>query len=178
MGVDRTQYRRFSRSAGGAAETRASPAALWRVITGIGGENRYYALDFLWDLREAMDAVVGGPGRARVRPAGPLKVGDHIDSWDVVAVEPERRLALGFNMKAPGAGVLELRILPGRHARSRLEVAAFWQPDGLAGELYWAAMKPPHLILFRRMTAAMCDRAEREERAERRVPAAAAPAPL
>ena len=153
-------YDRFPRKASGTAETSASPAALWSVIAGIGGDNRYFALDTLWTIREAMDALLGGSGMSRTRtdPDG-LHVGDRIDSWTVLAVEPEHRLALLFGMKAPGTGVLEFRLEP-VGPRTRLAITAFWEPRGLGGWLYWKAMVPAHGLLFRRMTAEICRRAE------------------
>ena len=153
-------YNRFRHSEGGSAETEASPEAVWRVLEGIGGENRYFALDALWMAREAMDAALGGRGLRRVRsnPDG-LAVGDTIDSWTVLAVEDARRLALLFGMKAPGTGVLEFLIHRG-NARTRVSATAFWEPRGFAGWLYWKAMEPAHGLLFKRMTGEICARAE------------------
>lgn len=167
-----SDYVRFARRAGGAAETAASPAAVWAVLEGIGGPNRYFALDALWTIREAMDAVVGGEGLKRHRTdPHHLKVGDRIDSWRVLAVEPQRRLALLFGMKAPGTGVLEFLIDAGRDGRTRLTATAFWQPRGIAGWLYWKAMEPAHGVLFARMTQSICERAQTGD-----VPEAALPA--
>lgn len=39
-------------------------------------------------------------------------MGDKIDFWEVIVVDPERRLTLSFGMRAPGAGVLEFEIIP------------------------------------------------------------------
>lgn len=166
-----SDYVRFAKSAGGASETDASPAAVWSVLEGIGGENRYFALDALWTIREAMDAMVGGDGlKHRRSDPHALKVGDLIDSWRVLAVDPQRRLALLFGMKAPGTGVLEFLIDTGRSGRTRLTATAFWQPRGIAGWLYWKAMEPAHGVLFARMVRSICDRAE-----TRSVPEAALP---
>ena len=121
----RPDYAYYAKHAGG--ETRTGPplAALWRVVTAIGGDNRYYAYNFLWTLREMADWLVGGIGLHHGRrDPDHLRVGDVIDSWRVIGVEPERRLTLAFGMKAPGAGVLEFEIeetAPGRapHRRDR-----------------------------------------------------------
>jgi hypothetical protein len=158
-----TDYNRFRHAEGGSAETEASPPAVWRVLEGIGGENRYFALDALWTLREAMDAAVGGAGLKRFR-SNPhaLAVGDRIDSWTVLAVEAERRLALMFGMKAPGTGVLEF-LIDRPHRRTRLTATAFWEPRGIAGWLYWKAMEPAHGLLFARMTGEIARRAEAME---------------
>jgi uncharacterized protein YndB with AHSA1/START domain len=158
--TEATDYRRFPLHAGGSARTRAPAAAVWDVVAAIGGRNRYYALNGLWTVREWMDAALGGSGRAHGRPEGrPLAPGDRIDSWRVLIAEPPALLALAFGMKAPGRGVLEFRIEPIRNG-TQLNVTAWWDPDGIAGRLYWAAMKPPHLILFDRLTGEICRRAE------------------
>jgi len=155
-------YRAFTYKASGSAVTAAAPEAVWNVVTQIGGENRYFVLNALWTIREWLDAAVGGPGRQRGRShSGALRPGDRVDSWEVLAVEPAHLLALRFNMKAPGRGVLEFLIEPRGDQRVRLSATAFWEPDGMAGVLYWRAMQPAHLILFDRLTTEICRRAER-----------------
>ena len=151
----------YAKRASGNAVGQATPAALWQVVTAIGGDQGYGALGFLWWLRGAMDWLVGGPGLSRGRRhAQDLRLGDRIDYWTVLALEPEHRLTLHFGMKAPGSGVLEFVIDPLPEARTRLTVTAYWHPQGVWGLLYWYAMIPAHLVLFRRMTAALMRRAE------------------
>ena len=151
----------YAKRAGGAAETAAPPAAVWPVVTALGGDNRYYTLNFLWWLRELIDWLVGGPGftHGRRDPVD-LRVGDAIDYWTVLALEPQRRLTLYFGMKAPGSGILEFELEPLAHGGTRLTETAYWHPRGIWGLLYWYAMVPAHLFLFRRMTLAMVRRAE------------------
>ncbi len=151
----------YAKRAGGAAETAATPAAVWPVVTALGGDNRYYTLNFLWWLRELLDWLVGGPGftHGRRDPVE-LRVGDAIDYWTVLALEPERRLTLHFGMKAPGSGILEFELEPLAAGGTRLTETAYWHPRGVWGLLYWYAMIPAHLFLFRRMTRAMVARAE------------------
>jgi uncharacterized protein YbjT (DUF2867 family) len=151
----------YAKRAGGAATGHGSPAAMWRVVATIGGDNGYYALDVLWWLRGVIDWLVGGPGLTHGRrdPVD-LRLGDRVDYWTVLGIEPERRLTLHFGMKAPGSGVLEFEIDPQPDGGSRIAVTAYWHPQGVWGLLYWYAMIPAHLFLFRRMTAAMARRAE------------------
>lgn len=168
MPVDLKQYRAFTYRAGGGAVTRAAPETTWDVVSQIGGENRYFALNALWTVREWMDAAVGGSGMKRRRPAGgQLHAGDRIDSWEVLIAEPAHRLALVFGMKAPGHGVLEF-VVAGMGGGTRLTATAYWEPEGLAGVLYWRAMQPAHIVLFRRLTAEICRRAEAAGQAEAR----------
>jgi hypothetical protein len=151
----------YAKRAGGAATGRGSPAALWRVVATIGGDNGYYALNILWWLRGLIDWLVGGPGLTHGRrDPVELRLGDRVDYWTVLGIEPERRLTLHFGMKAPGSGVLEFEIDPQPDGGSRIAVTAYWHPQGVWGLLYWYAMIPAHLFLFRRMTAAMARRAE------------------
>jgi uncharacterized protein YbjT (DUF2867 family) len=152
----------YAKRAGGAASTAADPSRVWRVVTAIGGANGYYALGFLWWLRELADWLVGGPGftHGRRDPVD-LRVGDAIDYWTVLALEPRRRLTLYFGMKAPGSGILEFELHPLPDGGTRLVETAYWHPRGVWGLLYWYAMVPAHLFLFRRMTRAMVRRAER-----------------
>ena len=44
--------------------------------------------------------------------------------------------------------------------RTRLTETAYWHPRGVWGLLYWYAMVPAHLFLFRAMTRAIVRRAE------------------
>ena len=151
----------YAKRVSGTAETHASPSGVWQVVTAIGGANRYYALDVLWWTRELIDWLVGGPGftHGRRDPVD-LRVGDAIDYWTVLAPEPKRRLTLHLGLKAPGSGVLEFELdaLPG--GGTRLIETAYWHPRGVWGLLYWYAMIPAHLFLFRVMTRSMVRLAE------------------
>ncbi len=149
--------------AGGEARTRASPESVWRVVSAIGGENRYFTLNALWTVREAIDALVGGEGMVRRRPKdGALRPGDRIDSWTVLVADAPHRLSLLFGMKAPGRGVLEF-VIRREAAGTVVSATAYWRPRGLAGILYWRAMEPAHRFLFRMLTREICRRAEQLE---------------
>jgi len=156
----RADYGYYAKRAGGEFRTRASAASLWRVVRAIGGENRYYAWNFLWWIREAIDAMLGGNGLNHGRrDPDDVRVGDVIDSWRVMGVEPERRLTLVFGMKAPGAGVLEFEIEETGPGERRIAVTAYWHPAGVWGLAYWWAMFPAHLFLFAGFTRAIAQRA-------------------
>lgn len=156
----RQDYAFYAKRAGGSAVSGASPEAVWQVVTAIGGRNRYYALDFLWTLRELADWFVGGPGFNRGRRhARELRVGDTVDSWQVIGLEHGRRLTLLFGMKAPGAGVLEFELAPEGEG-TRVTATAYWHPQGAWGLLYWYPLAPFHGLIFDRMTQAIARRAE------------------
>ncbi len=154
----------YAKRASGSAVGGATPAALWHTVATLGGDIGYYTMDWLWWLRGAMDWLVGGPGltRGRRHPTE-LRIGDRVDYWTVLALEPGRRLTLNFGMRAPGSGVLEFEIDPepaGAAPRTRLTITAYWHAQGVWGLLYWYALAPAHLFIFRRMTRAMMRRAE------------------
>jgi uncharacterized protein YbjT (DUF2867 family) len=151
----------YAKRAGGEATGPARPDDVWRVVTTVGGDRGYYALGALWWLRGALDWALGGPGltKGRRHPTE-VRVGDRIDYWTVLGVEPGRRLTLHFGMRVPGSGVLEFEVEPRADGGSRLAITAYWHPQGVWGLLYWYAMVPAHLVLFRRMSRAMLQRAQ------------------
>lgn len=87
----------------------ASPAALWRVVEGIGGDNGWYSFPLAWAVRGWLDRLVGGVGiRRGRRDAARLRVGDSLDFWRVEEIEPGRLLRLRAEMRLPGLAWLEL----------------------------------------------------------------------
>ena len=162
----RHDYAFYAKKATGSAVTHASPAAVWKVTTSIGGANRYFYMNVLWWVRELLDWAVGGPGFTKGRrDPNELRLGDAVDYWTVIGIERERRLTLHFGMKAPGAGMLEFEIEPLPDGTTRLTETAYWHPQGVWGLLYWYALVPAHLFIFRGMTRAMVRRAEAIETA-------------
>jgi uncharacterized protein YbjT (DUF2867 family)/uncharacterized protein YndB with AHSA1/START domain len=160
MRKSRTDYAYYAKRASGSAVTTASPAAVWKIVSAIGGRNRYFYFDGLWTLREVLDWLVGGPGlkHGRRDPEN-LRLGDHVDSWEVIGIEPEKRLTLAFGMRAPGAGILEFEIAAETGGQTRITVTAYWHPAGVLGLSYWYALAPAHGFLFRGMTREICRRA-------------------
>jgi hypothetical protein len=87
-------------------------------------------------------------------------LGDIIDSWRVIGLEPKKRLTLLFGMKAPGSGVLEFEIQPEDDQCTRVSITAYWHPAGVWGILYWFALVPAHLVIFKGFSQAIAKRAE------------------
>lgn len=161
MRQGRIDYAYYAKRAGGSAVTQAAPAEVWAVVAAIGGDNRYYYLNTLWSIRETLDWLAGGRGLARGRRhPTEVRVGDRIDSWEVVGVEPERRLTMLFGMRAPGAGILEFELEPLASGGTQLTATAYWHPAGVWGLMYWLAMEPFHQVIFSGLTRAICQRAE------------------
>lgn len=121
--------------------------AVFRTVTSIGGPRGWLAADALWRLRGFMDKLVGGPGLSRGRrDAAELRIGDSLDFWKVIDLQPGKRLLLLAQMKVPGKAWLEFAI----HG-SELTQTAYFLPKGLGGQLYWWAMLPFHAVIFGRM---------------------------
>ncbi|NLS11390.1 SDR family oxidoreductase [Vibrio sp. SM6] len=147
----------YPKQTGASYRTRASALALWQQVTQVGSHERgYFFATGLWRLREWLDVLFGGgkPIR-RVPEHQPLQVGDHIDSWKVIRCEPKQFLSLLFGMKGPGLGRLEFQIRDFGEERE-LTISAWWHPKGLPGLLYWFAMFPAHLFIFKGMVKALC----------------------
>jgi uncharacterized protein YbjT (DUF2867 family) len=148
----------------------ASPAALWRVIEGIGGETGWYSFPAAWAVRGLLDRLAGGVGLRRGRrDPRHLLVGDALDFWRVETITPGSLLRLRAEMKLPGLAWLELSAGQDSGGVTTYRQRAIFQPRGLAGHVYWRSIAPFHGVVFggmlRNITAA----------AERAVPPAAGP---
>jgi hypothetical protein len=144
----RPEYSFYAKQAEGSAETVAAADAVWAAVTGFGEKGEYFYGNGLWWLRRVLDWTVGGPSfRRRRRHPENLRVGDVIDAWRVIAIEPGERLTLLMEMKGPGAGVLEFDVVD-EGVKRRVSMRAYWHPAGVWGLLYWYALLPIHALLF------------------------------
>jgi len=130
----------------------ASAEGVWNTLQQIGGHNGWYFAQPLWRLRGILDRAVGGPGMRRGRrdPVD-LRVGDGLDFWRVVVLDPPARMLLLAEMKAPGDALLDFNVQPQGPGRIALEMVARFLPRGLTGILYWYALFPIHQWLFEGM---------------------------
>ena len=128
---------------------KAAAERLWPAVIGIGGKTGWYYADWLWHLRGWMDRLIGGPGLGRGRrdPAE-VQVGDALDFWRVLAVDPGHRLKLVAEMKLPGEAVLELILTECFDGTTEVRQCARYKPRGLLGLLYWYAVLPFHSLVF------------------------------
>lgn len=112
--------------------TPASAAAIFHVLTSLGGENGWLYANMLWKIRGALDRLVGGVGLRRGRsPSAELRVADSLDFWRVEALVPHRLLRLRAEMKLPGKAWLQFEIVPQGHVKRRLLQTAIYEPKGL-----------------------------------------------
>jgi uncharacterized protein YbjT (DUF2867 family) len=130
----------------------ATADSVWETLQQIGGRNGWYFAQPLWRLRGMLDRAVGGPGlrRGRRDPVD-LRIGDGLDFWRVIALEPPNRMLLLAEMKTPGEALLEFNIREQGANRIVLEMVARFLPRGLAGIVYWYALFPAHQWLFEGM---------------------------
>ena len=156
-------YAYYAMKQGHERDTEASAHALYRVILGFGERNNFFSGPILWWLRRIGDWLIGGPScRRRRRHPEELRVGDVVDSWRVIAMEPDRSLTFLMEMRAPGAGVLEFTVTDHGDRRT-VKVCAYWHPAGVWGLLYWHALVPFHCFIFRGATKYIVERAEAAE---------------
>lgn len=132
-------------------DTKASPPAVWSVISQIGGSTGWYSAAQLWALRGLIDRLMGGVGMQRGRRSRQrLTVGDAVDVWRVEHIVPGSVLRLRAEMHVPGDAWLELGVEPLDEGSRYWQRAVFF-PRGLTGRLYWAVMLPFHGFIFNGM---------------------------
>jgi uncharacterized protein YbjT (DUF2867 family) len=135
------------------------PKATFIPIQKIGGNNGWYAWNWLWQLRGFLDLLVGGVGMRRGRAhLDILRVGDTIDFWRVEVHKPNHFLRLTAEMKLPGRAWLEFEVL-GDELTSTIRQTAIFDPVGLLGLAYWYALYPLHQLVFAGMLRGIADKA-------------------
>ena len=120
---------------------------VYQAFTSIGGENGWFAFDFLWELRGFIDKMIGGVGLKRGRRSQcDLRISDCLDFWRVVDLKENERLLLYAQMKLPGEAWLEFKIKD-----NKLIQSAYFYPKGVFGRLYWYSLVPLHYFIFKNM---------------------------
>ena len=76
-----------------------------------------------------------------------LKINDVIDFWRVEDMNKNKRLLLRAEMKLPGRGWLEFKILPEKD-KIKFSITAYYDTDTLFGMLYWYMFLPLHNFIF------------------------------
>jgi len=129
-------------------EEAKNPDLALERIWSIGGENGWYAANWLWAIRGYIDKLVGGVGLRRGRKhQTEISAGESLDFWRVLyANKSEKRLLLYAEMKLPGEAWLEFIIKDGKVFQT-----ATFRPLGLLGRLYWYSVLPFHALIFRGM---------------------------
>jgi len=142
----------------------APPEVVFRCIERIGGDNGWYAYNWLWRLRGFIDLLEGGVGLRRGRPSpATLRVGDTVDSFRVESIEPNRRLRLISEMHLFGRAWLEFEVT-GAGSSTTIRQTAIFDPVGLIGQVYWYSLYLPHQLVFSGMLRGIAKAALREMR--------------
>lgn len=141
-------------------ESSASPAAVAHSFMSVGGQTGYHSASWAWQIRGWLDQLFGGGGlrRGRRHPTE-VRVGETLDFWRVVDVEPGRSLELKAEMRMPGEAWLRWEVEP-TDAGARLIQTAWYSPRGLFGRLYWWVLYPFHALIFPRMARGIVAAAE------------------
>lgn len=139
---------------------RAPASVAFRTVCRLGGNHGWYA-NWLWQIRGFLDRLAGGPGlrRGRRNPDS-IGLGEALDFWRVVGLEPPRLLRLRAEMKLPGEAVLEFQIQPTGPETCELAQEARFRPRGLLGLLYWYLVWPLHAVVFQGMLRSLRQDAE------------------
>jgi uncharacterized protein YbjT (DUF2867 family)/uncharacterized protein YndB with AHSA1/START domain len=142
----------------------ASPEAVYRIFTGIGGRRGWFFMNWAWQIRGFLDRLIGGVGLRRGRrDPDELRAGDALDFWRVESVEPDQLLRLRAEMKVPGKAWLQFQVTPGEDGQSLLEQTAFFAPKGLVGWMYWYGLYPLHGLIFSGLIDRIGRRAENQK---------------
>ena len=135
----------------------ATPEKVFQVFTNMGGRKGWPYANWLWKIRGWLDKLLGGPGlRCRVDP---LQEGDVVDYYRVESLEPDHRLRLRSELKAPGEGWMEWRVGI-KDGVTRLSQTGFFAPRGLPGFIYWYMLGPIHKLVFRGLVKAIARKSE------------------
>jgi uncharacterized protein YbjT (DUF2867 family) len=135
---------------------KAEPENVWKAVRRIGGKNGWYFGNILWQLRGLMDRLAGGVGlrRGRRHPTE-MGVGDVLDFWRILEVDPPKTLLLVAEMKTPGEALLEFQIVPLADGQVEFRLLSRFLPKGLSGILYWYVLYPFHEWIFYGMLKSM-----------------------
>ena len=140
-------------------------AAVYRAFTELGGPNNW-PCHWAWRIRALLDRMLGGVGMRKGRPdPNAIKVGDTLDYFRIVEIQPGRMIRLKVDMKLPGEGWLQFETKPSGGDRTRLLQTVFFAPKGLLGLAYWYMLYPLHALIFNKMIREIALRSEQIETA-------------
>jgi len=131
------------------AVIKASSQEVWNCIQIIGGDTGWYFADFLWRVRGALDRLAGGIGLRRGRrDPYDIMIGDALDFWRVLDMNPPFDLTLVAEMKLPGEAVMAFSVHPLTSDRTELQLLSRFLPRGLWGMIYWYGLYPFHQWIY------------------------------
>jgi uncharacterized protein YbjT (DUF2867 family) len=154
------KYAFYAKQYSGEQTTSASAEAVFSVLQQFGSDGDFFGYKPLWWLRRAFDWLIGGPSfRTRRRDPDTLRMGDIVDGWRVLGMEPDKRLTLMMEMRAPGSGVQEYTVQE-KGGQRVVRMCAYWHPAGFWGLLYWYLHLPLYGPMIRGALKEITRRAE------------------
>jgi len=139
---------------------RSNVEAAYKAFTELGGPNGW-PCNLAWRLRAAIDRIIGGVGMRKGRPeTGNFKLGDTVDFFRIVKIEPKRMIRLKAEMKLPGDGWLQFEAEPVEDNLTSIVQSVFFAPRGLLGTVYWYLLQPIHRLIFAKMINKLASNAE------------------
>jgi uncharacterized protein YbjT (DUF2867 family) len=141
------------------SEIQASPRQVFEVLNDMGGSNGWLYANWAWQLRGALDRLLGGPGlRREMKGSGELRPGAILDFWTVEIADADHLLRLRAETKLPGLAWLEYEI---RSEPTLLIQTAAFTPKGLLGVAYWYALYPVHRLIFAGLLRKLAEKAQK-----------------
>ncbi len=138
----------------------APPSAVFQAFSGLGGDRGWPPHNWLWQMRGALDRVIGGVGMRRGRRhPDVLRQGEALDFWRVELVQPNHLLRLRAEMKLPGQGWLQFEVNKKDDGSTDLVQTSYFASKGLSGMLYWYGLYPLHGLIFSSMIDSIAQRA-------------------
>jgi len=130
-------------------EIPAKPEVIFPIVCRLGGQHGWIHGNILWQIRGAVDRLLGGPGLNRGRrDENQLREGDSVDFWRVEKLETNRQLLLRAEMLSPGLSWLQILLEPQGSDTTKLILKAHFIPQPFWGQLYWNIMAKFHNYIF------------------------------
>lgn len=125
-------------------------SSIFKSVCQIGGKQGWFQTNWMWRMRGHIDRIFMGVGTQRGRrSATSLRINDVIDFWRVEDLVRNEKLLLRAEMRLPGKAWLEFQIE--EQQQNRLSVIAYFQPNGIAGKIYWYNFLPFHYFIFKNL---------------------------
>ncbi|MFX0197619.1 MAG: DUF2867 domain-containing protein [Candidatus Hodarchaeota archaeon] len=139
---------------------RSDVEAVYKSFTELGGTNGW-PCNLAWRLRAAINRIIGGIGIRKGRPeTGNIELGDTVDFFRIVEIEPKKMIRLKAEMKLPGDGWLQFEAKPVEDNLTSFVQIVFFAPKGLLGNIYWYLLYPIHRIIFSKMFSKLATKVE------------------
>jgi len=126
-------------------QVRTTPEKVFQVLVHMGGKNGWPYANWL------------GPGLRGGTES--IQPGEVVDYYRVETLEPDHVLRLRAELKAPGTGWMEWRVVEDE-GKTKLTQTGFFAPYGFLGFAYWFGLSPFHKIVFRGLIKAIARKSE------------------